>query len=86
MLRITITQSAGRSVTLRLEGRVAGSWIKELELACADAQGSGAAVTLDLAGVSFIESAGLEMLRRLGAIRLENPSPFVFELLKGAGL
>lgn len=86
MLRITTTRSAGRSVTLRLEGRVAGRWIKELELAFVDAQAGGAAVTLDLAGVSFIESGGIEMLQGLGAVRLENPSPFILELLKGGGL
>lgn len=86
MLRITISEPKDHTITLRLEGQLAGRWVKELEIACVSARTGGAPLSLDLAGVSFIEHDGLEMLRGLEGVRLVNPSPFVTELLKGAGL
>lgn len=89
MLRITFNTTFDHSnpaVTLRLEGQIVGCWVKEVELACARARADGSPIMLDLAGVSFIENDGLEMLRGLQGVRLVNPSPFVAELLKGVGL
>lgn len=89
MLRISFNTTSPRSnatVTLRLEGQIVGYWVKELEMACAKARADGSPIILDLAGVSFIENDGLELLRRLQSVSLINPSPFVAELLKGVGL
>ena len=74
--------------TLRLEGQLIGPWLKELERSCAEARTNGAGLVLDLAGVSFIDNEGLALLRSLtdGAVTLINPSHFVAEQLKGAGL
>ena len=46
------------------------------------------AQALDLIGVSFIDGDGLALMQSLLArdVSLVNPSPFVAELLKGAGL
>jgi ABC-type transporter Mla MlaB component len=74
--------------TLRLEGQLIGPWLKELERSCAEARTNGAGLVLDLAGVSFIDNEGLALLRSLTdrAVILTNPSHFVAEQLKGAGL
>lgn len=86
MLRITFNTAFNHpnpAMTLSLEGQIVGVWVKELELACARARADGSPITLDLAGVSFIDHDGLEMLRRLQGVTLANPSAFVAELLKG---
>jgi anti-anti-sigma regulatory factor len=74
--------------TLRLEGQLIGPWVKELEHSCADARTNGARLVLDLAGVSFIDNDGLAFLQSLTdrAVALINPSHFVAQQLKGAGL
>ena len=73
---------------VRLEGQLIGPWVKELERSCAEERTNGAGLVLDLAGVSFIDNEGLAFLRSLtaGAVALTNPSHFVAEQLKGAGL
>jgi anti-anti-sigma regulatory factor len=88
MLRITAVAPMNQVCTLRLEGQVIGPWVKELERSCEDAQSNGARLVLDMAGVSFIDNDGLVLLRSLtaGAVALTNPSHFVAEQLKGAGL
>ena len=87
MLRITPTQSGNHHIILRLEGRVAGPWVTELWKACEKALGEGQALVLDLAGVSFLDSAGVTLLRkfRSNGVELAECSPFVTEQLKGTG-
>jgi len=88
MLRITAVTPINQVCTLRLEGQLIGPWLKELERSCAEAQTNGAGLVLDLAGVSFIDNDGLAFLQDLtdGAVTLINPSHFVAQQLKGAGL
>jgi hypothetical protein len=71
MLRITV-HDRPRNLTFRLEGRLAGPWLRELEecwkstLAC---QGKPS-LCVDLTGVTFISAAGqacLAALHREGA-------------------
>ena len=87
MLRITPTDSSKDQVILRLEGRVAGPWVTELWKACEKALGEGQALVLDLAGVSFLDSAGVTLLRkfRSNGVELAECSAFVTEQLKTAG-
>ncbi len=86
MLRITTITPPNNASTLRLEGQIADRWAKELETVVAQMDTDGVPAVLDLAGVSFIDSEGLRVLRSLANARLVNASPFVTELLKGVGL
>jgi len=85
MLRITVVESSSEAVRLRVEGRVTGGWVEELKRTC-DVQGlsDGARLTLDLADVSFVDAAGIELLRemRTRSVTLLSPSSLVAEQLK----
>jgi anti-anti-sigma factor len=87
MLRITSTENGNRHITLRLEGRVAGPWVTELWRACEKALGNRQAVVLNLAEVSFLDSAGVALLTKVRSrgVELAECSPFVREQLKSAG-
>lgn len=63
MLMIT-TQVDAQSMTLRLEGRLAGVWVRELAATWSSAIPgmSEKAVWVDLAGVTYIDAQGLAML------------------------
>jgi outer membrane protein len=63
MLRITIEESAKVS-TFKLEGKLTGPWVNELEQAWMAAP-SGPAVIIDLADVTFIDYAGRSLLARM---------------------
>lgn len=83
MLRIVPGETDGGGTVLRLEGQLIGPWVDELRRACEALLVRGA-VTLDLAGVSFVEQRGVQLLRTLarGGIPLRHCSPFVTEQLK----
>jgi len=86
MLRITVVESSGEAVSLRVEGRVTDRWVEELRRSCeVHALYDGIRLTLDLADVSFIDAAGIELLKELRSrfVTLLSPSPFVAEQLKG---
>jgi anti-anti-sigma regulatory factor len=85
MLRITITPTASAE-RFKLEGRIAGDSVEELRRLCEERL-TGAnrrRILLDLAGVSFIASDGIELIRTLCLrnVTITEPSPFVAELLK----
>jgi len=84
MLKIEAVRDGGRTVTLVLEGRLIGPWVDELKLACAQARRGRMEVAVDLAGVAFVDRAGIALLRELADhdTRLANCSPFVAEQLK----
>lgn len=85
MLRVTVVESSSEAVRLRVEGRVASNWVGELRRSCeVQALSDGIRLTLDLADVSFVDAAGIELLNelRLRCVTLLNPSPFVAEQLK----
>ena len=63
MLRITVIDNAG-PLTFRLEGRLAGPWVRELEN-CWQSTLAGRrepALRFDLTGVTFVDSAGKAFL------------------------
>lgn len=85
MLRTTTVGSSKDSVRLRVEGRVMGRWVEELRRCCqVHALDLGIQLILDLEEVSFVDAAGIELLKELKERRvtLLNPSPFVAEQLK----
>ena len=84
MLRVTPLESGNRAITLRLEGRLSGPWVSELCEACEKALREGNALVLNLAEVSFLDPAGIELLTNIqnrGA-KLVDCSIFVSEQLK----
>lgn len=69
MLRIT-TQDEPRVVTFRLEGRLEGPWVRELEQCWRDTLAGSAGKTLvriDLSGVTFIGADGAWQLAAMHA-------------------
>ncbi len=70
---------------LKLEGKLLEPWLDELRRACAEAANPGMALHLDLAGITFVDAAGAQLLRELiqqGAA-LDRCSGFVTTLLWG---
>lgn len=66
MLKIT-TEPGTEGTTLKLEGKIAGPWVEELErawtasaLACDRAR-----ITVDLSAVTFIDAEGKKLLARI---------------------
>jgi ABC-type transporter Mla MlaB component len=72
------------AVTLRLEGRLVRDCLKDLAQVCQSYVQQPGRLRLDLAGVTFIDDAGVAFLRQLIAdhIAVVGASPFVRELLK----
>ena len=68
-----------------MEGRVVGEWTVFLEQECQAAAREFGAVDLDLAGVSFVDTMGVAVLKRLGRAQftISNCAPLIRELLDG---
>ena len=85
MLKITVVESSSEAVRLRAEGRLTGGWVDELRRTCdLHALSNGIRLTLDLADVSFADTAGIELLKelRIRLVTLLKPSSLVAEQLK----
>ena len=84
MIRISVTESTGNAVTLLIEGKVIGEAVDELNLCCDQALTEGRRITLDVAGVSFIDRKGVALFHRLASrqVSIVNCSGFVAEQLK----
>jgi len=63
LLKITHIAEDGISVTLKLEGRLVGRWVNELEKECERYMDKRRKLILDLSGVTFMDDHGIEMLR-----------------------
>ena len=66
MLRIT-TYDGPESVTFKIEGRLVGPWVSELER-CWESALAGSrclAVQVDFAAVTYIDAGGKELLKRM---------------------
>ena len=85
MLKISCMESMDNARTLRLDGQVIGPWVEELRSVCERLLTQGNQLTLDLAGVSFIDREGVSLLWTLAARQVEliNRSRFVAEQLRG---
>jgi anti-anti-sigma regulatory factor len=83
LLKVTTTTDEGGRTVLKLEGRLADSWVDELAQVAAVATNGGAQVIFDLEGLSFADVRGVALLRSAterGA-RLTGGSPFVTALI-----
>jgi anti-anti-sigma regulatory factor len=83
LFKVTTTKDAGGRTVLKLEGRLADSWVDELARVEAVATTGGAHVTFDLEGLSFVDARGLALLRSAAerGARLTGGSPFVAALI-----
>ncbi len=84
MLKISQTERANHSVTLKLEGRVVGEWVGELRQVCETLLTEGRSLKLDLADVTFADASGVAALSSFKSrgVTFSNCSPFVEEQLK----
>ena len=84
MLKISQAEKADHSVTLKLEGRVVGPWVGELQQACELILSEDRKLKLDLEEVSFADADGVVTLTslKLRGVTITNCSPFVEEQLK----
>lgn len=79
ILKISSLESSGSGKTFRLEGHLGGPSVSELHRSCGQVLLQGRQLTLDLAGVSFIDRDGISLLKELKIldVKLRNCSPFV---------
>jgi anti-anti-sigma regulatory factor len=84
MLRIVEGKAANNSMILRLDGRLINQWVGLLRASCEQGFEKGARLILDLAGVSFADHEGVQLLRQLEQqqVTIINCSPFLREQLK----
>lgn len=66
MLKITIHKEA-HSTTFRLEGRLAGPWVQELERCWTSAMShpEKRSINLNLSGVTYVDAGGKELLKTI---------------------
>jgi anti-anti-sigma regulatory factor len=87
VLKISKVEPVNHAVVLRLEGRVVGPWVTELQKSCEEALVGGRSLKLHLADVEFMDTQGVALLLRLrsrGVALLECP-PFAAEQLRLPG-
>ena len=70
-VRITREERSGVRARLRLEGRLVADGAALLERECSGLLRSQGAVSLDLAGVNFVDRAGVDALARLSHAGVE---------------
>src|SRR5262245_48691564 len=87
-LRITRQRGSRSRARLRLEGRIVDEWAALLERECLDLLLSRGAVSLDLAGVGFVDRTGVEVLGRLSraGVEIRCRSMLVASVLEGEGI
>ena len=66
MLRVT-REEGKQPPTLKVEGKLCGPWVPELERewSSADSEAEGRGVVADLSNLTFLDSAGWELLERM---------------------
>lgn len=79
MLRITETDVTVDGTKLRLDGKLAGPWVRELRLLCEPILARGEQIQIDCSGVSSLDSDGIALLQRLQreGVTLVNCSLFI---------
>jgi ABC-type transporter Mla MlaB component len=87
-LRITRELGSGSRARLRLEGRLVAEWAALLERECVSVLRSPGPVSLDLAGVNFVDRAGVDVLARLSraGVEVRCRSGPVASVLAGEGI
>jgi anti-anti-sigma regulatory factor len=83
MLMITRSEGSDLTRTIKLEGKLLGSWIAELESACRESLVAPERVCLDLCDLTYVDAAGARFLVRLihDGARVVACSGFVAEMI-----
>ena len=83
MLMITRSEGSDLTRTLKLEGKLLGPWIGELESACGESLVAPERICLDLCDLTFVDAAGARFLASLirDGARVVACSGFVAEML-----
>jgi len=86
MVRISEYGERNGVKIVKLEGRVAGLSVPEVESYCQAILAQGLPFSVDMAEVSFLDRKGINLFRELSGrgVQLLGCSPFVNELLKPA--
>lgn len=84
MLRISNGTTDETTVTLRLEGQIAGLWVDELKKTSENYMGNGHSLVLDVTEVTFVDRDGVMLLLNLQerTVAMKGCSPFLREQLK----
>ena len=87
MLRISECNATNEETTLRLEGRIVGQLVTEVQKACDAVFARGCKLVLDLSDMSFIDRNGLALFQDLlnQDVTFVNCSAFLLEQLKIVG-
>ncbi len=67
MVKVSIIESSPSATTLLIEGKIVGEAVDEVSGSCEQALAEGRRLTLDLAGVSFIDRVVVALFHRLAA-------------------
>lgn len=83
MRRIVEVNEDCDRVWLKVEGRLAGDWVSEVDRACQFGLSQSRGVTLDLSGVTGLDQRGVETLKGMTGkpVRLVGAPPLVQALL-----
>lgn len=65
MLRITQVSEDSDQVCLKMEGRVTGDWVSELDRVCGSCLSQSRHITLDMSDVTYIDRQGVDTLKRI---------------------
>lgn len=84
MLKITTLYPGEGHCLLRLEGRLAGLWVEELQRQCTQELAHPRRLTLEMSGVQYLDQRAKNFLWELidNDVAIENCSPFVSEQLR----
>ena len=88
MVRISESGLSDGIRTVKLEGRVVGPCVTEVQTYCQRVLSQDLTLTIDMADVSFLDRSGVGLFKELMSqqVHLLNCSPFLNELLKSAAL
>ena len=83
MFKLTCEIVDEDTVTLKIEGRIVGRWVEELDAECKKCLAKKSKLVIDLSGVSFIDDRGIKVLKgmRGDRTRLTGHSLFLSGLL-----
>jgi len=84
MIRITRVNESPLRLTMKVEGQIASDCVSVLEQECLTSMQGNQKVVLDFSHVTFIDSRGMLMLKRIRAGNLEiiNCSDLIEDCLK----
>lgn len=71
MFRLTSIVDDGQTIHLKVEGRVVGDWVSELDRVCGSCLSQSKKVILDFSEVTYIDRRGVDALKRVLGDRVQ---------------